>query len=38
MLDYPPDTSFMMGIAVFVGGTILFVLTLAATKMLAKRK
>lgn len=37
MLEYPPDQSLMMGIAVIVGGTIIFALTLLVVRLLTKR-
>lgn len=37
MLPYPPEQSLMMGIAVFVGGILIFALTLLAVRMLTKK-
>lgn len=37
MLDYPPEQSLMMGIAVIVGGTLIFALTLMAVRLLTKK-
>lgn len=38
MLAYPPEQSLMMGVAVLVGGAVLFVVTLLAARWAAKRR
>lgn len=37
MLPYPPEHSYMLGIAVFVGGALIFALTLLVVRLLTKK-
>ena len=38
ILAYPPETSLIMGIAVLVGGLLIFMATLAVVRWMAKRR